>query len=201
MGWAKFLYEDKITLVEAGDCAHQRPGISHYLFDYSPDMEYLEIVGPADFKSVDVAALARPTWNDCISADSQGPQAPWRQVWLWPWCGWQRPSGALRGVGLWQDAIGVPSRAPVLARPGALVAYRPGNPTKRRRHHDVPGLPGTVGSDVAAARHGQDDRADAAGPGRLAVACARAAPGGRRLQGDGTGRGHPTAARPGASPL
>ena len=53
-GWAKFMYEDKITLVEAGDCVHQRPGIVHYLYDYSPDMEYLEIVGPADFASVDV---------------------------------------------------------------------------------------------------------------------------------------------------
>jgi hypothetical protein len=25
----------------------------HYLFDYSEDMEYLEIVGPADFTSID----------------------------------------------------------------------------------------------------------------------------------------------------
>jgi quercetin dioxygenase-like cupin family protein len=49
-GWAKFMYEDKVTLVEAGDCVHQRPGIRHYLFDYSPDMEYLEIVSPADFQ-------------------------------------------------------------------------------------------------------------------------------------------------------
>ena len=53
-GWAKFMYEDQVTLVEAGDCVHQRPGIVHYLFDYSPDMEYLEIVGPADFKSIDM---------------------------------------------------------------------------------------------------------------------------------------------------
>jgi quercetin dioxygenase-like cupin family protein len=51
-GWAKFMYEDKVTLVSAGDCVHQRPGIVHYLFDYSPDMEYLEIVGPADFGTV-----------------------------------------------------------------------------------------------------------------------------------------------------
>ena len=56
-GWAKFMYEDKITLVEAGDCVHQRPGIVHYLFDYSPDMEYLEIVGPADFKSIDMPGV------------------------------------------------------------------------------------------------------------------------------------------------
>lgn len=56
-GWAKFMYEDRETLVSAGDCVHQRPGISHYLFDYSPDMEYLEIVSPADFKSIDVPAV------------------------------------------------------------------------------------------------------------------------------------------------
>jgi mannose-6-phosphate isomerase-like protein (cupin superfamily) len=55
-GWARFMYEDKVTLVEAGDCVHQRPGIRHYLFDYSADMEYLEIVGPADFGSVEVEA-------------------------------------------------------------------------------------------------------------------------------------------------
>jgi quercetin dioxygenase-like cupin family protein len=53
-GWAKFMYEDKVTLVEAGDCVHQRPGIVHYLYDYSPDMEYLEIVGPANFETVDI---------------------------------------------------------------------------------------------------------------------------------------------------
>jgi quercetin dioxygenase-like cupin family protein len=54
-GWAKFMYEDKVTLVSAGDCVHQRPGMTHYLFDYSPDMEYLEIVGPADFGTVECA--------------------------------------------------------------------------------------------------------------------------------------------------
>jgi uncharacterized cupin superfamily protein len=53
-GWAKFMYEDQETLVEAGDVVHQRPGIRHFLFDYSPDMEYLEVVGPADFTSVGV---------------------------------------------------------------------------------------------------------------------------------------------------
>lgn len=54
-GWARFMYGDRETLVAAGDCVHQRPGIVHYLFDYSPDMEYLEIVGPADFATVDAA--------------------------------------------------------------------------------------------------------------------------------------------------
>jgi len=55
-GWARFMYEDKPTLVKAGDVVHQRPGIVHYLFDYSPDMEYLEIVSPADFKTVPMPA-------------------------------------------------------------------------------------------------------------------------------------------------
>ncbi|MDR3407175.1 MAG: cupin domain-containing protein [Methylovirgula sp.] len=53
-GWARFMYEDKETLVSAGDVVHQRPGITHYLFDYSPDMEYLEIVSPANFGTVEV---------------------------------------------------------------------------------------------------------------------------------------------------
>jgi quercetin dioxygenase-like cupin family protein len=57
-GWAKFMYEDKETLVEAGDCVHQRPGIVHYLYDYSPDMEYLEVVGPAEFGTADAAGTA-----------------------------------------------------------------------------------------------------------------------------------------------
>ena len=52
-GWAKFMYEEKETLIEAGDCVHQCPGITHYLFDYLPDMEYLEVVSPADFGTED----------------------------------------------------------------------------------------------------------------------------------------------------
>lgn len=66
-GWARFMYEDKVTLVEAGDCVHQRPGITHYLFDYSPDMEYLEIVSPADFGSYDMPA----------ATDTIPPSTPW----------------------------------------------------------------------------------------------------------------------------
>ena len=58
-GWARFMYDDEETLVAAGDCVHQRPGIVHFLFDYSPDMEYLEVVGPADFTTVDMPAPAR----------------------------------------------------------------------------------------------------------------------------------------------
>jgi len=71
-GWARFMYEDKNTLVNAGDCVHQRPGIVHYLFDYSPDMEYLEIVSPADFKTVEVpgpCAVPEPSpWPSTVTA-------------------------------------------------------------------------------------------------------------------------------------
>ena len=70
-GWARFMYEDKETLVKAGDCVHQRPGVRHYLFDYSPDMEYLEIVGPADFGTVDVEPVCKVP--DCTPWD--GPEA------------------------------------------------------------------------------------------------------------------------------
>ena len=52
-GWAKFMYEDQETLVVAGDVVHQRPGIRHFLFDYAPDMEFLEIVSPAKFGTVE----------------------------------------------------------------------------------------------------------------------------------------------------
>ncbi len=67
-GWARFMYEDKPTLVQAGDVVHQRPGIVHYLYDYSPDMEYLEIVSPADFKTVDVPP----------ATDNVPPVTPWK---------------------------------------------------------------------------------------------------------------------------
>jgi quercetin dioxygenase-like cupin family protein len=63
-GWARFMYEDRETLVSAGDCVHQSPGIRHFLFDYSRDMEYLEIVGPADFTTEGVqgpCAVPAPT--------------------------------------------------------------------------------------------------------------------------------------------
>jgi quercetin dioxygenase-like cupin family protein len=63
-GWVRFMYEGKETRVKAGDCVHQPPGVVHYLFDYSADMD-LEIVGSAEFTTVDVepgpAAFPGPT--------------------------------------------------------------------------------------------------------------------------------------------
>jgi quercetin dioxygenase-like cupin family protein len=60
-GWARFDYDGVNTLVEAGDCVHQRPGIVHSLYDWSDDMEFMEIIMPGDFATTEItppAALA-----------------------------------------------------------------------------------------------------------------------------------------------
>ena len=56
---------------------HQRPGIVHYLFDYSPDMEYLEIVGPADFKTIDALA---PCEVPPVTPWTETPPQSWRDA-------------------------------------------------------------------------------------------------------------------------
>ena len=47
-GWARFMSEADEFVVEAGDVVHQRPGMVHYLFDYSSDMEYREVLASGD---------------------------------------------------------------------------------------------------------------------------------------------------------
>jgi quercetin dioxygenase-like cupin family protein len=59
-GWAKFDYDGVDTSVEAGDCVHQRPGIVHSLHDWSDDMEFMEIVMPADFATTEIIPPAIP---------------------------------------------------------------------------------------------------------------------------------------------
>lgn len=54
-GWIRFEYEDVgIVTLEAGSCAHQRPKIKHRELAHSHDLEVLEIVSPANYKTVDV---------------------------------------------------------------------------------------------------------------------------------------------------
>ena len=52
-GWVKFDYDGvgEVTL-KAGSCVHQPPGIKHVEIDHSDDLELIEIVMPADFKTV-----------------------------------------------------------------------------------------------------------------------------------------------------
>ena len=57
-GCAKFDYDGVETSVEAGDCVHQRPGIVHSLYDWSDDMEFMEIIMPGDFATTGVTAPA-----------------------------------------------------------------------------------------------------------------------------------------------
>lgn len=57
-GWAKFDYDGIDTLVEAGDCVHQRPGIVHNLYDWSDDMEFMEIIMPGDFATTEITSPA-----------------------------------------------------------------------------------------------------------------------------------------------
>lgn len=55
-GWLTFWFKGKgnVTL-KKGDCAYMPPGIHHDLFDWSADMEYLEITLPAKYETVAVA--------------------------------------------------------------------------------------------------------------------------------------------------
>jgi quercetin dioxygenase-like cupin family protein len=57
-GWARFDYDGVDTLVKAGDCVHQRPGIVHSLYDWSEDMEFMEIIMPADFSTTEITPPA-----------------------------------------------------------------------------------------------------------------------------------------------
>ena len=57
-GWARFDYDGIDTLVEAGDCVHQRPGIVHSLYDWSDDMEFMEIIMPGDFATTEITPPA-----------------------------------------------------------------------------------------------------------------------------------------------
>ena len=52
-GWITFDYEGvgEVTL-RAGSCVHQKPGIRHTELGHSDDLELIEIVAPAEFRTV-----------------------------------------------------------------------------------------------------------------------------------------------------
>jgi quercetin dioxygenase-like cupin family protein len=52
-GWIRFDYEGagEVTLT-AGSCVHQPPGIRHTELGHSDDLELVEIVLPAEFKTI-----------------------------------------------------------------------------------------------------------------------------------------------------
>jgi len=71
-GWVEFEYEGQGRVrLEAGSCVHQPPQIRHREIGHSADLELLEIVMPADFKTVEVdtvAAAAAPAPDRSTSA-------------------------------------------------------------------------------------------------------------------------------------
>jgi uncharacterized RmlC-like cupin family protein len=55
-GWVKNEFEGEgVHMMSAGSCWLQPPGIKHTVLDYSADAELLEIIVPADFKTIEVA--------------------------------------------------------------------------------------------------------------------------------------------------
>lgn len=60
-GWIEFEYEGQGRVrLEAGSCVHQPPGIRHREVGHSKDIEMLEIVLPADFKTEEVESVEGP---------------------------------------------------------------------------------------------------------------------------------------------
>jgi len=58
-GWIEFEYEGQGAVrLEAGSCVYQPPAIRHRELGHSDDLEMLEIVMPADFKTEEVASVA-----------------------------------------------------------------------------------------------------------------------------------------------
>lgn len=64
-GWIEFDYEGqgKVRL-EAGSSVHQPPGIRHCELGHSEDLELLEIVMPADFKTREIDSVELADAND-----------------------------------------------------------------------------------------------------------------------------------------
>jgi len=57
-GWIEFEYEDQgVVRLEAGSSAYQPPEIRHRELGHSEDLELLEVVMPADFKTEEVASV------------------------------------------------------------------------------------------------------------------------------------------------
>jgi mannose-6-phosphate isomerase-like protein (cupin superfamily) len=56
-GWVKTYMEGQgETLMEQGSCWTQPPRLKHLIMDYSDDVELLEVILPAEFKTVELTA-------------------------------------------------------------------------------------------------------------------------------------------------
>lgn len=53
-GWVKIEFEHGVELCDAGCCVYQPPRIPHAVWEFSEDLEVLEIFMPAKFETYDV---------------------------------------------------------------------------------------------------------------------------------------------------
>jgi quercetin dioxygenase-like cupin family protein len=69
-GWAVFEYEGvgRVTM-KAGACFYQPPGIRHREIRHSQDLEMIEVVAPADFRTV---SLEKPAARKSPARRSRG---------------------------------------------------------------------------------------------------------------------------------
>jgi mannose-6-phosphate isomerase-like protein (cupin superfamily) len=60
-GWLLAEYGGQgVVKLEAGSCLHNPPGNAHNVFEFSDDLEFLEITAPAKYPTVDVESVQNP---------------------------------------------------------------------------------------------------------------------------------------------
>jgi|SRR5579863_9155070 len=60
-GWLKADYRGQGTVIlEAGTMLHNPPGNPHNVYEYSEDLEFIEITSPAEYPTVDVESVEGP---------------------------------------------------------------------------------------------------------------------------------------------
>ena len=63
-GWVKTYMEGQgETLMKEGSAWTQPPRIKHLIMDYSDDVELLEVILPAEFKTVELASVSSPSFR------------------------------------------------------------------------------------------------------------------------------------------
>jgi mannose-6-phosphate isomerase-like protein (cupin superfamily) len=71
-GWVLFEYEGVgRVMMKAGSCFYQPPRIRHRELEHSRDLEMIEVVAPAKFKTASVEMRAKPA-----ARKSPGPRSP-----------------------------------------------------------------------------------------------------------------------------
>jgi quercetin dioxygenase-like cupin family protein len=71
-GWLRFEYEGVgVITVKAGDCFVQPPNILHREIAHSKNMELIEVVAPANFRTLDGPVMPAPAKTPAKKAVAQ----------------------------------------------------------------------------------------------------------------------------------